>query len=188
MIPTTDLRNALLGGRILHTEKGEHMKTKPQFFIILLAAFAGFIGGLISHHIFETRPAFAVKETQYQKVVIAEEFRVVDKDKKILGSFGIPGYLQDGNSVVDERSAPVSQLSLGQQTGFQIVLSAGEAGGSRIVMKDKNSTIRTTIGNTEFFLPMMQRTHKSQVASIVLFDQYGRFQWSTPAIRTELDR
>ena len=163
------------------------MKTKSQVFIILLASLAGFIGGLISHHVFETRPAFAVKETQHQKVVMAEEFRVVDKDGKILGSFGTTD-LQDASSASDERPAPAAQLRLGQRKGFQIILSAGETDGSRIVMTDKNSTTRTVIGNTQFFLPLRQATHKSQVASIVLFDQYGRFQWSTPPIRTELGR
>jgi hypothetical protein len=164
------------------------MKTKPQLFIILLASLAGFMGGLISNHIFKTSPAFAVKAPKYQKVVIAEEFRVVDKDGKILGSLGIPGYLQNANPALDKRLAPVPQLRLGQKKGFQIILSAGEANGSRIVMKDANSTTRTAIGNTEFFLPMKKVTHKSQVASIVLFDQYGRFQWSTPKVRTELGR
>ena len=164
------------------------MKTKPQLFIILLATLAGFMGGLISNHIFETRSAFAVKGTHYQKVIMAEEFRVVDKDGKILGRFGIPDYRSDANPAKDEKLAPVPQLALGQKKGFQIILSAGDANGSRIVMTDKSGTTRTAIGNTEFFLPMRKITHNSQVASIVLFDHLGRFQWSTPPIRTELGR
>ena len=146
------------------------MKTKPQLFIILLATLAGFMGGLISNHIFETRSAFAVKGTQYQKVVMAEEFRVVDKDGNIFGRFGIPDHLQDGNSVNDEKPATVPQLRLGENKGFQIILTAGGVNGSRIVMTDKNSTTRTAIGNTEFWLPMKKVTHNTQVASIVLFD------------------
>ena len=164
------------------------MKTKPQLLIILLASFAGFMGGFISHHIFETRPAFAVKAPQYQKVVMAEEFRVIDKDGNILGSFGTPGYLKEANPTTDEKLTSVPQLRLGQKKGFQIILSAGDANGSRIVMTDKNSTTRTVIGNTEFWLPMKKVTHNTQVASIVLFDHLGRFQWSTPPVRTELGR
>ena len=164
------------------------MKTKPQLLIILLASLAGFVGGLISNYLFNTRPAFAVKAPAYQKVVMAEEFRVVDKDGKILGSFGISGHLQDGNPLNEAKPSTGPQLHLGQKKGFQIILSAGEANGSRIVMKDANNTTRTAIGNTEFWLPMRKVTHKSQVASIVLFDQYGRFQWSTPKVRTELGR
>lgn len=164
------------------------MKIKPQLFIILMASLAGFMGGLVSHHIFETRPAFAVKAPQYQKVVVAEEFRVVDKEGKILGSFGTPSNVQDANAANDEKPAPFAQLRLGQQPGFQIILSADEASGSSIIMTDKKSTVRTVIGNTQFFLPMKKVTHKTQVASIVLFDQYARHQWSAPPVRTELGR
>lgn len=164
------------------------MKIKPQLFIILMASLAGFMGGLVSHYIFATRSAFAVKAPQYQKVVMAEEFRVVDKEGKILGSFGTPSNVQDANAANDEKPAPFPQLRLGQQPGFQIILSAGEAGGSSIIMTDKNSTVRTVIGNTQFWLPMKKVTHKTQVASIVLFDQFARHQWSTPPVRTELGR
>jgi len=165
------------------------MKTKPQLFIILLATLAGFMGGLISNHIFETRPAFAVKEPKYQKVVTAEEFRVVDKDGKIIGSFGTPGYLFDVFPVIDESLAPVPQLRLGRETGFQIIFSANEAQGSRIVMKDKKNKPRTVIGNTELWIPETKATHKRQVSSIILFDRKGRYEWSAPRdIRTDMSR
>ena len=165
------------------------MKTKPQLFIILLATLAGFMGGLISNHIFETRPAFAVKEPKYQKVVTAEEFRVVDKDGKIIGSFGNPAYLFDIFPVIDESLTPVPQLRLGQEKGFQIIFSANEAEGSRIVMKDNKNKARTVIGNTEFYIPGTQVTHRRQVSSIVLLDRKGRYQWSAPfKIKTDAGR
>ena len=165
------------------------MKTKPQLFIILLATLAGFMGGLISNHIFETRPAFAVKEPKYQKVVMAEEFRVVDKDGKILGSFGTPGYLLDVFPAINESLAPVPQLRLGRETGFQIIFSANEAEGSRIVMKDNKNKARTVIGNTEFYIPQTRVTHRRQVSSIVLLDRKGRYQWSAPfKIKTDAGR
>lgn len=165
------------------------MKNKPQLFIILLASFAGFIGGMISNQIFETRPAFAVKEPKYQKVVMAEEFRVVDKDGKILGSFGTPGYLLDIFPVIDASLAAVPQLRLGREKGFQIIFSAGEVEGSRIVMKDNKNKVRTVIGNTELYIPLTRVTHKRQVSSIVLFDKLGRFLWSAPGgIKTDAGR
>ena len=165
------------------------MKNKQQLFIILLASFAGFMGGLISNQIIETRPAFAVKEPNHQKVVIAEEFRVVDIDGKIIGSFGNPGYLIDIFPKIDESLAPVPQLRLGQEKGFQIIFSASEAEGSRIVMKDNKNKARTVIGNTEFYIPQTQVTHRRQVSSIVLFDRKGRYQWSAPRkIKTDAGR
>jgi hypothetical protein len=186
---TPDLQRSLSGEGIYTIGKGEHMKTKPQLFIILLASLAGFMGGLISNQIIDTRPAFAVKEPKYQKVVVAEEFRVVDKDGKIIGSFGTPGYLFDVFPVIDESLAPVPQLRLGQEKGFQIIFSANEAEGTRIVMKDNKKIARTIIGNTEFYIPQTGITHRREVSSIVLFDHLGRFQWSAPGgVRSELGR
>ena len=156
------------------------MKNKQPLLIILLATFAGFAGGFISNQIFQTKSALAQKAPDHQKVVIAEEFRVVDKDGKILGSFGTPGYLSDIFPQKDTSQAPVPQLRLGQESGFQIILSAGADIGSRIIMKDEKNKPRTVIGNTKFYIPQTQVTHRRQVSSIVLFNQRGRFLWSAP--------
>jgi hypothetical protein len=158
------------------------MKKKQPLFIILLAMFAGFAGGLISNQIFQTKPAFAKKALIHQKVVIAEEFRVVDKDGKILGSFGTPGYLSDIFPKIDPSQAPVPQLRLGQESGFQIILSAGTEVGSRIILKDEKNTTRAVIGNTELYIPQIQtqKSHRRQVSSIVLFNHRGGFLWSAP--------
>jgi hypothetical protein len=162
------------------------MKKKQPLFIILLATLAGFAGGFISNQIFQTKPAFAKKALSHQKVVIAEEFRVVDKDGKILGSFGTPGYRPDIFPKKDESQAPTPQLRLGQESGFQIILSAGADAGSKIIMKDKKNKTRIAIGNTEFYIPLTRVTHRRQVSSIVLFNQRGRFLWSAPGgIKTE---
>jgi len=169
--------------------KGENMKKKQPLFIILLAALAGFAGGFISNQIFQPKPAFAKKALSHQKVVIAEEFRVVDKDGKILGSFGTPGYLPDIFSKKDGSQAPVPQLRLGQESGFQIILSAGAGAGSRIIMKDEKNKPRTVIGNNEFYIQQSRLTYKRQVSSIVLFDRRGRFLWSAPGgVVTEAGR
>jgi hypothetical protein len=97
-----------------------------------------------------------------------------------LGSFGTPGYLPDTFSKKDEPQTPVPQLRLGQESGFQIILSAGAGAGSRIIMKDEKNTTRTVIGNMELYLPKMQLTRKLQVSSIALFNHRGRFIWSAP--------
>jgi hypothetical protein len=165
------------------------MRTKQPFLIILVAAFAGFAGGLISNQIFQTKSALAQKAPAHQKVVIAEEFRVVDKNGKTLGSFGTPGYLSDIFPRIATSQAPVPQLRLGQDSGFQIILSAGPDAGSRIIMKDEKNKPRTVIGNTEFYIPGTQATHKRQVSSIVLFNRQGGFLWSAPGgIKTEWDK
>ena len=165
------------------------MKKKQPLFIILLATFAGFAASLISNQVFQTKPAFAKKALSHQKIVVAEEFRVVDKDGKILGSFGTPDYLPDKFPEIDASQAPVPQLRLGQESGFQIILSAGAGAGSRIIMKDEKNKTRTLIGNTELYIPQTRVTYRRQVSSIVLFNQRGRFLWSAPGgIETEWNR
>jgi hypothetical protein len=165
------------------------MRTKQPLFIILVSAFAGFAGGLISNQIFQTKSVLAQKAPAHQKVVIAEEFRVVDKDGKTLGSFGTPGYLSDIFPRIDMSQASVAQLRLGQESGFQIILSAGPDAGSQIIMKDENNKPRTVIGNTEFYIPQTQVTHRRQVSSIVLLNRRGGFLWSAPGgIKTEWDK
>ena len=156
------------------------MKKKQPLFIILLAVLAGFAGGFISNQFFQTQPAFAEKASSHPKVVIAEEFRVVDKDGKTLGSFGTPGYLEDIFPKIDESQTLVPQLRLGRESGYQIILSAGADAGSSIIMKDQKNITRTVIGNTEFYIRQSRLTFKRQVSSIVLFDRKGRFLWSVP--------
>jgi hypothetical protein len=165
------------------------MKSKQQLTVILMAAVAGFIGGLISNQIVQSQAAFAEKGFAPQKVVVAEEFQVVDQDGKIVGRFGTSGDLPDlsASKTISNASAP--QLRLGQDTGFQIILTAGETGGSRIILKDANNKPRTVIGNMQLYIPLTRVTHNRQVASIVLFDQFGRFLWSAPGgVQTDLSR
>jgi len=71
------------------------MHYKQNGIVIILALTAGIIGGIISKQLFVTGPAFAEKTQMQQKVVIAEEFRVVDRFGNTIGSFGIPPYLKD---------------------------------------------------------------------------------------------
>ena len=162
------------------------MIKKQPLFIILLAAFAGFAGGFISNQIFQTKSAFAEKALSHRKVVLAEEFRVVDKDGKVLGSFGMPDYLLDKSPKIDPPEAPVPQLRLGQESGFQIILLAGADAGSKIIMKDEKNKTRTLIGNTEVYIPQMRVRYRRQVSSIVMFNHRGRFMWSAPGgIKTD---
>jgi hypothetical protein len=165
------------------------MKNKQPLFIILLAIFAGFAGSFMSNQIFRTQSAFAEKALGHRKVVVAEEFRVVDKDGNILGSLGSPGYLLDKSAKKEASPASVPQLRLGRESGFQIILSAAADTGSHIIMKDEKNTTRTVIGNTEFNIPQTHATHRRQVSSIVLFNRLGRFLWSAPGgIRSEWDK
>lgn len=165
------------------------MKRKQQLAVIVMAVFSGFIGGLASNQFFQTPPAFAEKGFFSQKVVTAEEFRVVDQDGKIVGRFGASEDLSDSSSSEKNSKPSPAQLRLGQENSFQIILSAGAAAGSRITLKDAKNKERTVIGNMQLYIPLTRVTHNREVSSIVLFDRYGRFLWSAPdGVQTELGR
>jgi hypothetical protein len=170
-------------------EKGEYMRRKQRLTVILVAAFAGFIGGLASSQIVQTSSALAARGYINQRVLIAEEFQVVDKDGKIVGRLGTSGDLPDLSSGEKMTKASAAQLRLGQAPGFQIIISAGEAEGARIILKDAGNKTRTVIGNMQLYMPLTRVTHNRQVSSIVLFDHLGRFLWSAPGdVQTDLSR
>ena len=58
------------------------MSRKQYGFMILLAIVAGLVGGMLSSQFLMGEPVFAQKTPQAQKVIEAQEFRVVDKDGK----------------------------------------------------------------------------------------------------------
>lgn len=165
------------------------MKRRQQLSVILLAAFAGFIGGLTSNQIVQTPSAFADKNFANQKVVTAEEFQVIDQDGKIVGRFGTFADLPELSPSEKTSNTSAPQLRLGQETGFQIILSAGKAEGSRIVLKDAKNKTRTVIGSMRLYIPATRVTDIRQASSIVLFDNFGRYLWSAPGeIKTDLSR
>ena len=165
------------------------MKRKQQLTVIFMAALAGFSGGLISNQILQIPSAFAAKSFANEKVVTAEEFQVVDQDGKIVGRFGTFADLPELSSSEKPSGASAPQLRLGQETGFQIILSAGKTEGSRIILKDAKNKTRTVIGSMHLYIPGTRVTHIRQASSIVFFDNFGRYLWSAPGeIKTDLSR
>ena len=63
---------------------------KKQFSLLLmLSLFAGLAGGMLTSQFFLGTPVLAEKKVGAQNVVIAEEFRLVDKEDKILSTWGM---------------------------------------------------------------------------------------------------
>lgn len=63
---------------------------KKQFSLLLmLSLFAGLVGGMLTSQFFLGTPVLAEKKVGAQNVVIAEEFRLVDKEDKILSTWGM---------------------------------------------------------------------------------------------------
>ena len=56
------------------------MINKQKISYVLWAILAGFTGGIISNQLMTTESAFAEKEIQKRKVIVAEEIRIVDEN------------------------------------------------------------------------------------------------------------
>ena len=62
---------------------------KQYSLTVLLALVAGLVGGVVSSQFYIGQPVFAQKTEQPGKVIIAEEFRLVDKNGKTCATLGM---------------------------------------------------------------------------------------------------
>jgi hypothetical protein len=64
------------------------MKGGQLTLIVIVALFAGFIGGIVSSQFLGDRTVFAREEPQAKEVLVANEFRLVSDDGRILAILG----------------------------------------------------------------------------------------------------
>ncbi|MCG6917239.1 MAG: hypothetical protein LJE89_06790 [Deltaproteobacteria bacterium] len=57
--------------------------------ILLLGLTGGLAGGILASHFFVTAPVLAAKTSEPQNIVAAEEFRLLDKEGRILSTWGM---------------------------------------------------------------------------------------------------
>jgi hypothetical protein len=57
--------------------------------ILLLGLTAGLAGGILASHFLVTAPVLAAKTSEPQNIVAAEEFRLLDKEGRILSTWGM---------------------------------------------------------------------------------------------------
>jgi hypothetical protein len=59
------------------------MNQKQLSLVIILAVLAGFLGGMISSQLLVITPVFAQKTANHEKMVLAEEFALVNQESKL---------------------------------------------------------------------------------------------------------
>ena len=123
------------------------MRCKQNVLLIICAVAAGFIGGSISNQLFVTDSAFAENKHIQHKLVIAEEFRVIDKYGNIIGSFGIPPHLKDiearETSSGNKQPHQIAQLSLGNNRTI-VLVADGDDGNVKIGGSESNIVLDAT--------------------------------------------
>ncbi len=65
------------------------MSRKHYSLLFSLCLLTGLLGSMIANQFFPGKPAFAKKVARMHTVVAAEEFRLVDKDGKVLSTWGM---------------------------------------------------------------------------------------------------
>ncbi|MCG6983317.1 MAG: hypothetical protein LJE88_18095 [Deltaproteobacteria bacterium] len=65
------------------------MDRKIYSLILLFSLIGGLAGGILASHFFVTAPVLAAKTVEVQKIVAAEEFRLVDKEGRVLSALGM---------------------------------------------------------------------------------------------------
>ena len=129
----------------------EYMERKQCSLTAVLALVAGLVGGVVSSQFFIGFPVFAEKKANAQKIVEAEEFRLVDAHGKVLG----------GLRVTPSGEAELALFSAGGANG--VVLTLEDEGGTWLFMLDKNGKKRARFGLA-----------LSEFPTIELFDRGGR--------------
>ena len=126
---------------------------------VVVALVAGLVGGVVSSQFSMGFPVLAEEKAKAQKIVEAEEFRVVDPHGKVLG----------GLRVTPGGEAELALFSAAGAHG--VVLTPEDEGGTWLFMLDKNGKKRARFGLA-----------LSELPTIELFDRGGRKRLAVFAI------
>ena len=130
---------------------------KKQFSLLLvLSLLAGLVGGMLTSQFFLGTPVLAEKKVGAQNVVIAEEFRLVDKEDKILSTWGMyaggPGIVLFGKngqfravfSLTSPDEGPV--LTFADNKGnHRATVGLGEARQPYVTLRDQTGNERVSL-------------------------------------------
>jgi hypothetical protein len=98
------------------------MNTKQQALTVLLALIAGLAGGVVSSHFFVDDTVIVEKPVQHQKVVTAEEFQLVDEEKKTRATLKLDAHRRTSLSLINEEGVAVAKLE-SSKDGSSLTLS-----------------------------------------------------------------
>ena len=180
--------------------------TKKQYsLILLLPLLAGFVGGTLASLFLIGQPAFADKTVESKKMVVAEEFRLVDKKGEVLSTWGMyaggPGmvlFSKGGEyravfSLTSPEEGPI--LTLADKEGHyrtiitlrdkegreRLALTLDKEGEPALLFYDKDQNRRVVLGTID--LTKLKRTgtiEKQSTYSLLLLGKDGKVVWKTP--------
>lgn len=174
---------------------------KRQFILMLaLALIGGLIGGALSARVFIDKQAFAQKSPLHQKIIVAQEFRLVDEQEKtraILGltsRVGQPGlWLHDKNGrvrvslILDPKQQPALFLADSEErVRTELRVEKGLVSDDEypsLVFRDADQNVRTHLMPGMWFLrgksPSLSQLELSTYF-LRLTDKDGGVLWAAP--------
>jgi hypothetical protein len=192
------------------------MNTKQHTLTVFLALIAGLAGGVISSQFLVEQPVVVEKTVQPRKVVTAEEFQLVDEEKKTRATLKLDAHRRTSLSLINEEGVAVaklesskdgSSLTLSDQHGRdRIWLMASEVlGEAYLYMVDYLGMPRCVLhadknGKSYLYMNDPNRvprisfgveadgTPSIEVKDKVLLNEKGDVLWSEPKSRTKTSR
>lgn len=185
------------------------MKKSQYMMVLALALAGGLIGGGLSGRFMPVKPFHAQREPRHKKVIVANEFHLVDegeKDRWVLGlsKEGEPnmtfinrngwapmaiGINRDGIPYYNMIPEPFntegpSFIMMDSYQRKRAVLGMSGSGEPYLSLLDHNGQVRAVLGSIEFRNELTGFSEKRPCSSLVLFDEQGRIIWSAPPATT----
>ena len=133
------------------------MKRRQYLLLLALTVVAGLIGGAVSNWLFMARTAEVQETKKHEKVVRAEEFRLVDKAGNLRG-------VMNASSIVI--GPQLAFFDEGGTTRMRMFLS--DDGDPMLLLKDEDGTLRMSMNLT------------AGMPGLLLRDEGGTVMWSAP--------
>lgn len=165
------------------------MQSTKLWVILVLAVVAGFAGGALSSYMFKAEPVIVKEEKK--SVIEAEDFRVVDKEGRFRGGWGVNPHGSIVLVIADKSGVPRAGLSASEEGAAGLFLfdkdntprakvKVNREGFPSIELNDENGKTRAVLGHADLETITTGSVEKGVASSLVLFNKEGKVVWSTP--------
>ena len=160
------------------------MNRKQFLLTLLVAIISAFLGGALS--VWFLMPPSVLAQDGPQKVIEAQEFRVVDEEGNMRAQLRVSGTNMVSLIMHDVNKVPRVTLAIREGNAI-LVLNDKEAevarlydAGPSVQLWDADGNIRAVLGIAELKDPESGSTEIRAPSSLVLIDEDGEVVWSAP--------
>lgn len=144
------------------------MKRRDYFLMIVLTLIAGLLGGALFNWIMVDKTAYAQGAFPHEKMLEAEELRLVDKDGNVLAALAASSDTGEPFLIIYDKNKKYRTM-LGLVDGT-----------ARLVLRDSDANTRLALGGTELISTRKGAEEHRAESSLVMFNKEGKVIWSAP--------